>query len=477
MASIVQEIQFVRSLRKELRDPKLPGNIIQSVESIHNCIKGGTDLNGWKKVDWRGGSNHSGGHSGSHSGGNSGSHSGGHSGGYSGRSSGSNSGNDGAGKQGFFNNRPSSNPNHSANTGGDGYRDFGIGGHNYSSSHSAFSHRFKSQGFSSRSNTDSQVSIPLATTKQGSTGSSGSTGSTASSGPAPAAAASASPSASNSLSTPASGHYEHPRTGGHSLANKYVSKFKKNCEKVEDTILNTIILGKLNKFSELNYDEIKEFITHIIDSGETDMIKCFMKLVFEKAASEEIFCPLYAKLLGQLSARYPILLTEMANLYSQYMEIFEEIPEGNAANYNEVCKRNVEKKYRRGYSQFLAELIKHDVIDMDVFMKTVTKIITQVELNSKMKDAAKLNEEYADCLMKIMKAIRENDKEEEQEPLIYQDSDDESENDKIQQIRTMLKGDVFKRIAPLTIRTVEFVGISNKTRFTFLDIYESIQKF
>jgi signal recognition particle GTPase len=414
------------------------------MESIHNCIKGGTDLNGWKKVDWRGSST------------------------TATRGNSTNQG--GEGKHSFFHGRSGSNqPSHSGggSGGGEGYRDFGISGHNYSSSHSAFSHRFKSSGFSNRGpHPDSQVSIPLTATKPSSTSSS--SASTSNSTTSAAAA-------STSCSFPPT-HSEYPR-GPHSLSNKYVSKFRKTSEKVEDTILNTIILGKLNKFSELNYDEIKEFITHIIDSGETDMIKCFMKLVFEKAASEEMFCPLYAKLLGQLSARYPILLTEMANLYSQYMEIFEEINEETATNYNDVCKRNVEKKYRRGYSQFLAELIKHDVIDIDVFMKTVTKIITQVELNTKKKDAMKLNEEYADCLMKIMKAIREEKKLEDQEILIYNDSDDEAENAKIEQIRNLLKGGVVARIAPLTVRDVENVGISNKTRFTLLDIYESIQRF
>ena len=53
------------------------------------------------------------------------------------------------------------------------------------------------------------------------------------------------------------------------------------------------------------------------------MIKCFMKLVFEKAASEEIFCPLYAKLISELSIAYPILLSEMENLYTQYLQIFD----------------------------------------------------------------------------------------------------------------------------------------------------------
>lgn len=248
---------------------------------------------------------------------------------------------------------------------------------------------------------------------------------------------------------------------------KYVSKFKKSSEKVEDTILNTILLGKLNKFSQPNYNEIKEFITHIIDSGQTEMIKCFMKLVFEKAASEEVFCPLYAKLLSELSIQYPVLLTEMANLYTQYMEIFDEVTEDiTSETYNELCKRNVEKKYRRGYSQFLAELIKHDVIDAETFMKSITKIISQVEANRTRSDSIKLNEEFADCLMKIMKAIWSD---------VVAGSDDESEN-KIRDIRTTLKEEIARRIQPLSVRTIEAVGLSNKARFTFLDIYEGIQK-
>lgn len=248
---------------------------------------------------------------------------------------------------------------------------------------------------------------------------------------------------------------------------KYVSKFKKSSEKVEDTILNTILLGKLNKFSQPNYNEIKEFITHIIDSGQTEMIKCFMKLVFEKAASEEVFCPLYAKLLSELSIQYPVLLTEMANLYTQYMEIFDEVTEDiTSETYNELCKRNVEKKYRRGYSQFLAELIKHDVIDSETFMKSITKIISQVEANRTRSDSIKLNEEFADCLMKIMKAIWSD---------VVTGSVNEAEN-KIQDIRTTLKEEIARRIQPLSVRTIEAVGLSNKARFTFLDIYEGIQK-
>lgn len=245
---------------------------------------------------------------------------------------------------------------------------------------------------------------------------------------------------------------------------KYVSKFKKTSEKVEDTILNTILLGKLNKFSQSNYNEIKEFITTIIDSGQTDMMKCFMKIVFEKAASEEIFCPLYAKLLSELSTLYPVLLTEMANLYAQYMEIFEEVAENQTETYNEMCKRNVEKKYRRGYSQFLAELIKNNVMDTDTFLKILSKIIGQVEANIATPESIKLIEEFADCLMRIMKAIRAD-------PLKH------DENDAIGMIRSTLKGEIMARIQPLSVRQPEMLGLSNKARFTFLDMYESIQRF
>jgi predicted house-cleaning noncanonical NTP pyrophosphatase (MazG superfamily) len=201
--------------------------------------------------------------------------------------------------------------------------------------------------------------------------------------------------------------------------------------------------------------------------------------VFEKAASEEVFCPLYAKLLSELSAKYSVLLTEMTNLYSEYMEIFEEVVETSAENYNEVCKRNVEKKYRRGYSQFLAELIKHDIINNDIFMKTIIKIISKLEENIQDINAIKLNEEYADCLMKIMKAIQADIKVEESDG--YSISNDSEEDDNkatmILNIRNTLKGETSARIHPLTIRNTNNVGLSNKARFTLLDIYEGIHKF
>ena len=476
MATTVQDIQVVRGLRTAVgREIKLPPNILNSIETIHNCIKSGTDLNGWKKVDWRdsgrgptgitnpsksttqayrttsgsvsysvhnGNSFFNNRHSGDQSSMKSNSSGNSHSG--NSHSSNSHSGNSHSSNSHSSNSHSSnshSSNNHSSN--------------NHSGGHYAFNNRAKG-GFRECHVSEPPASIPLTNTIT-----------------MPAIETNAIimplsvvPLVATSLvATPLAT----PQDGFRTVHPKYVSKFKKNSDKVEDTILNKIILGKLNKFSELNYDEIKEFITHIIDSGQTDMIKCFMKLVFEKAASEEIFCPLYAKLLSELSTRYPVLLSEMANLYSLYMAIFEEVVDTKAENYNEVCLRNVEKKYRRGYSQFLAELIKYNVIDTDIFMKTVTKIITQIENNIKIVEALKINEEYGDCLMKIMKAIQEDS--------YGGDDTDLTKRNMIETIRQSLKTDIIHRIQHLTMRNSEYLGLSNKARFTFLDVYESIQKF
>jgi len=99
----------------------------------------------------------------------------------------------------------------------------------------------------------------------------------------------------------------------HTAPYKYVSKFK-SAEKDIDPVL-LIIQDKLNRFSVTNYNEIHDFLCQIMDSGRTEFLKSFMKLVFDKATMEEVFCPTYVKLLSELSSKYAVLTTEMINRY------------------------------------------------------------------------------------------------------------------------------------------------------------------
>ncbi|NBO57752.1 MAG: hypothetical protein EBU73_02295, partial [Chitinophagia bacterium] len=113
---------------------------------------------------------------------------------------------------------------------------------------------------------------------------------------------------------------------------RYQSKFKNSSQPVEEKILNNIILSKLNKFSNSTYADIRDFLYQILGSGEPDLaefIRDFMKLVFRKAASEDVFCPLYAKLLTEISNRYQVILEEMKRLSDNYLEIFDEIEQND----------------------------------------------------------------------------------------------------------------------------------------------------
>ena len=190
---------------------------------------------------------------------------------------------------------------------------------------------------------------------------------------------------------------------------KYQSRFKNSSAPVESKILNNIILSKLNKFSAKTYDEIRDFLYQILGSGEPDlqeMIRDFMRLVFRKAASEEVFCPLYAKLLCEISARYSVILSEMQALQLNYLDIFDDVAETGNADYNTFVESQKDKQYRRGYSQFLAELIGQEILDFDLLKKVFQRILANMVAFGKMEDKKTLLEEYADCLGKMSKVLK-----------------------------------------------------------------------
>ena len=190
---------------------------------------------------------------------------------------------------------------------------------------------------------------------------------------------------------------------------KYQSKFKNSTQPVDDKILNNIILSKLNKFSPKTYNEIRDFLYQILGSGEPDlqqMIRDFMKLVFKKAAIEEIFCPLYAKLLCEISSRYNVILQEMNFLQSNYLLIFDDVHESSSNNYNEFVEMQKNKQYRLGYSQFLAELTALEILDMGLLNSTFQKILTTMLQIAVKEDKKTLTDEYCDCLFRMAKDLK-----------------------------------------------------------------------
>ena len=192
---------------------------------------------------------------------------------------------------------------------------------------------------------------------------------------------------------------------------RYQSKFKNSTQPVEEKILNHIILSKLNKFSETTYLDVREFLYQILGSGEQghdvqEFIRDFMRLVFRKAASEEVFCPLYARLLTEISSKYSVILEEMKSLSDNYLEIFDEITEDKVENYETFVRKNSEKKYRLGYSQFLAELSKQEILPLSILSATFSKLTSLIDATGKLPDKKVLVEEYTDCLLRMTRVLK-----------------------------------------------------------------------
>jgi len=238
---------------------------------------------------------------------------------------------------------------------------------------------------------------------------------------------------------------------------RYQSKFKNSSQPVEEKILNNIILSKLNKFSNSTYADIRDFLYQILGSGESDLvefIRDFMRLVFRKAASEDVFCPLYAKLLTEISVKYSVILDEMKNLSDNYLEIFDEVEQTDGESYEEFVKRNVEKKYRLGYSQFLAELIRQEIIPLEILVATFTKLVALIQLHGKNPEKKALIEEYSDCLLKMTKVFK----------------------GRFSQFSSSARAALLPTIQPFyeTLKTQKdlYVGCTSKTRFVIMDIYD-----
>jgi len=186
----------------------------------------------------------------------------------------------------------------------------------------------------------------------------------------------------------------HTNTPASTAPMRYVSKFHNGSKKGDDQILNTVILNKLNIFSVQTYEDVKQFLFQILGSDEKEFIREFTWLVFRKAAAEDKFCGLFAKLLSEIKIKYPVILEEMRKLHTTYLDIWD-------TNESHLSNTSVDRKCRLGYSQFLAELTALEVLDSDtmkLIIETIKKHIESCLSNASYNETI---EEYFDCLRKL----------------------------------------------------------------------------
>lgn len=255
---------------------------------------------------------------------------------------------------------------------------------------------------------------------------------------------------------------------------RYQSKFKNSSEAIEEKILNRIIRLKLNKFGPTTYSDIRDFLFQILgqetiateedgnvkaeEDQVAEFVKDFMSMVFKKAAAEQIYCPLYAKLLSEIGSKHSVIFDEMNRLYSNYMEIFEEADVNVKAEDGAAFEKKVgEKKYRQGYSQFIAELTTLEILSVDALMATFHTLFVQIDKHSRIADSKPLVEEYVDCLLRMSRVMK----------------------DKYSPFFRSMRSKIYEQNKDSlnTLITVKdgFVSLSPKSRFLLMDIQDILK--
>ena len=225
---------------------------------------------------------------------------------------------------------------------------------------------------------------------------------------------------------------------------RYISKFHNGSKTGDDQILNTVILSKLNAFSVKTYDDVKQFLFQILGSDQREFVREFTRLVFRKAAAEDKFCPLFAKLLSEIKKEYPVIMEEMHTLHTTYLDIW---------NTADSSDSKVDKSYRLGYSQFLAELAALEVLDLEMIKTTISSLKACIVECLTAEAHRETVEEYMDCLKqlcgsKVPKPVRA-------------------------MIRELLVEDLETWIAK---SAKEYPALSNKSRFACMDLRDLLVK-
>lgn len=221
---------------------------------------------------------------------------------------------------------------------------------------------------------------------------------------------------------------------------------------MEDRILARV-KGKINKIGPSTFEATKAFMQQILDGDETDFLDEFMKFVFQKAATESTFCPLYARLLHELADEFGHLRTVMIRLFTDYTAIFTEVesaPDVGTEDYRAFVEAQERKKFRRGYSQFVAELVKLGEADKTAFLGLINQILCVLESSYSNPDRNLMCEEYVDCLTHMC----------------YSAS-------------TLLRGDttIQPRVTALVKRPrSETPGLTNKGRFALMDLLDFAER-
>ena len=228
---------------------------------------------------------------------------------------------------------------------------------------------------------------------------------------------------------------------------RYQSQFKSQSTDLDGKILNTIIGNKLNSFTQLTYNDTRDFIYQIMDSGEKEFIKHFVDKVFTKATGEDLYCALFAKLIAEIAHRYPIMYEEMDIYHAKFLQIFEDVEDHKDSDYDVQVKK---RQYRMGYGHFISELAGQNALPKERLFQMIDTVGKRLVLHAEDPGKMKTLEEYTDCLVRVIKNLKQKS------PAFFQS------------VRGEMHPILLSFLTPLLQE--KKAGFSSKARFGLMDI-------
>ena len=232
----------------------------------------------------------------------------------------------------------------------------------------------------------------------------------------------------------------------------------RNVELTDEEIIKKLN-GFLNKITKTNFDKIFTKINAIIKS-ET-IVDTMMDKLFDKAIKQRSFCELYAEIcakfiknkteLNLAKSMKDSLLRKCQNRYVEYLNEDEHKKIADK-NYDEFCEYMNTKMKLLGIFQFLGELYKKEVCNIDDVSYYVELLITKFKEYSLMENSTgeqkELQENLCECLCKLLKTL----------------------NESISLFKKLYYNDLYSF-------SQNKVNFSARVRFMFLDLVEYFQKF
>lgn len=160
--------------------------------------------------------------------------------------------------------------------------------------------------------------------------------------------------------------------------NKYLSMYKKVSKDEYEKHYNDIE-NKFGKITNSNYDiMIKDIQSSLTKLDTTNTIK-FVKNIFNRSASQPLFCKIYVNVLADCIGIQKDIAKYINEIIDEYLELFNKtINCISPDNYDEFCDMNKEKEYRIGYSLFISELYKRNIISDDIIYMFSNSIFSMI---------------------------------------------------------------------------------------------------